>query len=120
MIPLAGLFFNKFLIGGLVGAGLLGGIYFFGYNQGYDSADLKWKDKNADMIAEAVKSANEAYEKAKEVDNTTISKLRNNRVYYRRLYKESVDFKPTPDCELTDRMLEQFNRGLRGKTDLSN
>lgn len=119
MIPLVGLFFNKYLISAVAGASILAGIYFYGYDKGYNSADLKWKDKNAEQIVAAVQEANKVFKAAKEADITTMGKLRKNRDYYKKLYKNTLNFKPTSECELTDRMFLQFNSGLTGEAKLS-
>ena len=103
---------NKYAIMGIAVVVLSVGIGFTAYSKGYKAADTKWKLDAAEQVRLAVLATNEQNEKARSVDLTTISSLRDNRDYYKKLYKNAVDFQPTDKCELSDGLFTQFNEAF--------
>ena len=105
---------NKYVIAGVLGVALLAGSYY----KGYQSANNKWKVDAAEQVKAAVLETNKQMKIAQDKDLGTIKKLRNNRDYYKNLYKGAVSFQPTADCELTDELFTQFNSAF-DKADVS-
>lgn len=104
MIPWT-LFLNKYVAVAIITAGLVAGAYY----KGYKSADNKWLVKQAEAVKEAVIETTENFKEAKDADLVTIDKLRGNRDYYKKLYRDAMATKPSAGCKLNDGMWTQLN-----------